>query len=89
MPIYEYKCENTGKVYEVRQSINAEPLTNCTMPNCECGGKSPAHRLISKNVGIVFHGSGFYETDYKHPHPEPKSEQCCACADSHTCGHSH
>lgn len=90
MPIYEYKCQQTGNVYEVNQSINADPLTYCTMPGCECGGTGAVQRLISKNVGVIFNGSGFYETDYLHKHRNPVQEidhsSCCAnCSDSNIC----
>lgn len=38
----------------------AEPLHICP----RCGGK--VRRLISAGGGLIFKGSGFYETDYKH-----------------------
>lgn len=38
-----------------------DPLTKC--PECEKSGK--VKRLISSGAGIIFKGSGFYETDYK------------------------
>jgi predicted nucleic acid-binding Zn ribbon protein len=41
------------------QKITAPPLETCP----ECG--SPVERLISKNVAIIFKGSGFYATDNK------------------------
>lgn len=56
MPIYDYKCENCGK-FDKMQKISDEPLQICPV----CGGK--VQRVISKNVGIVFKGSGFYCTD--------------------------
>lgn len=56
MPIYDYKCQKCGK-FEKTQKITEEPLNQCPT----CGG--PVERLISKNVGIVFKGSGFYCTD--------------------------
>lgn len=56
MPIYDYKCENCGH-FEKMQKITEEVLKEC--PNC--GGY--VERIISKNVGIVFKGSGFYKTD--------------------------
>ncbi len=59
MPIYEYKCEKCGR-FEKLQKISEETLTEC--PSCE----GPVERLISKNVGIVFKGSGFYQTDNSH-----------------------
>lgn len=58
MPIYDYECENCGK-FEKMQKITAPALEECPT----CGGK--VRRLISKNVGIVFKGSGFYTTDSK------------------------
>ncbi len=58
MPIYDYECENCG-TFEKMQKISEEPLKEC--PNCQ----GAVHRLISKNVGIVFKGSGFYKTDNK------------------------
>lgn len=56
MPIYDYRCEKCGR-FEARQRISEGPLVVCP----ECG--SPVQRLISKNVGVVFKGSGFYRTD--------------------------
>lgn len=58
MPIYEYGCENCGKVDEVLQSISDEPLKKCRL----CGG-GPVKKLISRSS---FHlkGGGWYVTDY-------------------------
>jgi len=56
MPIYDYKCEKCGR-FEKVQRITEEPLQVCP----ECGG--PVERLISKNVGIVLKGAGFYQND--------------------------
>jgi len=56
MPIYDYECENCGR-FEKMQKISEDALSECP----QCGGK--VHRLISKNVGIVFKGGGFYSTD--------------------------
>lgn len=64
MPIYEYKCEQTGIIYEVSQSIKDESLTKCANPNCGCKGMANTSRIISKNIGVVFNCGGFYETDY-------------------------
>ncbi|MBL0715168.1 MAG: zinc ribbon domain-containing protein [Desulfosarcina sp.] len=47
MPVYEYEHHETscalGKVFEVRQSINDQPLTRC--PTCD----APVHKLISRS----------------------------------------
>ncbi|NLB52717.1 MAG: transcriptional regulator [Syntrophomonadaceae bacterium] len=56
MPIYDYKCSQCGR-FDKMQKISEEPLTECPV----CG--SPVQRLISKNVGIVLKGPGFYKTD--------------------------
>jgi putative FmdB family regulatory protein len=60
MPTYEYKCDNCEYEFEHFQSIKARPLRKC--PKC---GKSALNRLIGTGAGIIFKGSGFYETDYR------------------------
>ena len=60
MPTYEYICEACGHDMEEFQSITAKPLKKC--PNC---GKNKLKRLIGTGSGIIFKGSGFYETDYR------------------------
>jgi len=57
MPIYEYKCDNCGDVFEVRQKFADEPLS----VHEKCGG--PVHRLMS-TPSFQFKGSGWYVTDY-------------------------
>jgi len=56
MPTYDYRCEKCG-AFDVKQRITEDALTECPT----CGGE--VKRIISKNVGIVFKGSGFYCTD--------------------------
>jgi putative FmdB family regulatory protein len=60
MPTYEYACELCGHRLEIYQSILAERLTDC--PSCLGSGLK---RLIGRGAGIIFKGSGFYQTDYK------------------------
>jgi len=57
MPLYEYKCEGCGEVFEVRQKFSDEPLT----VHEKCGGA--VRRLISAPA-FQFKGSGWYVTDY-------------------------
>ena len=57
MPIYEYKCEECGKVFEAFQKINDDPLAECRF----CKGK--VEQLISR-TGFQFKGGGWYVTDY-------------------------
>ena len=60
MPTYEYKCANCNCLMEVFQSITANPLRKC--PEC---GKMKLQRLLGTGAGLIFKGSGFYETDYR------------------------
>lgn len=60
MPTYEYLCSNCDHEWEAYQAISAKPLRKC--PRC---GKMKAERLISSGGGIIFKGSGFYQTDYR------------------------
>jgi len=51
--------------------MNDSPAKSC--PNCK---KRKARRQIGMGAGIIFKGSGFYETDYKKsPEPEKKEEK--------------
>lgn len=59
MPTYEYRCTKCAHEFEEFQSITAKPLTKC--PKC----KGKIERLLGTGAGIIFKGSGFYETDYK------------------------
>lgn len=60
MPTYEYRCESCRHEFEEFQSITAKPLKKC--PQCR---KNKLRRLIGTGAGIIFKGSGFYETDYR------------------------
>jgi putative FmdB family regulatory protein len=57
LPIYEYKCEGCGEVFEVIQKFADEPLA----VHEKCGGH--VHRLMSA-PSFQFKGSGWYVTDY-------------------------
>ena len=60
MPTYDYICENCEYEFEQFQSITARPIRKC--PKC---GKVKLQRLIGAGAGIIFKGSGFYQTDYR------------------------
>ena len=60
MPTYEYECKACKYEFEAFQSMKDEPLKKC--PEC---GKDELVRLLGTGAGIIFKGSGFYETDYK------------------------
>ncbi len=59
MPTYEYKCTQCGYVFELFQTMSAEPVKTC--PKC----KGIVKRLIGPGAGPIFKGTGFYQTDYK------------------------
>ncbi len=59
MPTYEYKCTKCNHQFEAVQKMTDNPLSKC--PECRCKVK----RLIGAGAGVIFKGSGFYETDYR------------------------
>jgi putative FmdB family regulatory protein len=60
MPTYEYICDNCQYQFEQFQSIKAKPIRKC--PKC---GRLSVQRLIGAGAGVIFKGSGFYQTDYR------------------------
>src|SRR5262245_44479431 len=60
MPTYEHACDARTHTFADFQSITAEPLKVC--PKCR---KAKLRRLIGTGGGVIFKGSGFYQTDYR------------------------
>ena len=60
MPTYDYECSACGHTFEKFQFITAPAVRKC--PEC---GKLKVRRLIGTGAGIIFKGSGFYQTDYR------------------------
>ena len=60
MPTYQYECQACGHEFEELQGMTDAKLTKC--PKCH---KKKLARLIGGGSGMIFKGSGFYETDYK------------------------
>jgi len=50
--------------------MSAPKVKKC--PKC---GKLKVRRLIGKGAGIIFKGTGFYETDYKRKDAKKKTEK--------------
>jgi putative FmdB family regulatory protein len=56
MPIYQYRCLNCSRQFELKQSFDDKPIADC--PGC--------HRIARRvfcPVPIIFNGPGFYVTD--------------------------
>ncbi len=60
MPTYDYICKECEHEWELFQTMKSKPIRKC--PDC---GKLKAQRLIGAGAGIIFKGSGFYQTDYR------------------------
>lgn len=66
MPTYEYECSKCGVVFELFQPITEAPrrkLKRTDPKPCACG--AAVQRRIGTGAGIIFKGSGFYQTDYR------------------------
>jgi len=71
MPTYEYVCDKCAYRFERFQSMTDEPVKRC--PKC----KGKVRRVFAPGAGIIFKGSGFYQTDYRSPsyHAAAKKEK--------------
>ena len=69
MPIYEYRCEDCDKVFEVIQKISEKKLTKC-----KCSKNGTVHRMVSSS-GFRLKGSGWYETDFKSKKSDTKKTE--------------
>ena len=79
MPTYGYRCRSCGNEFEVLQKISDPALESCP----KCAGK------LDKMVyaaGIIYRGSGYYNTDYKSG--SKGSEKASEKADSNGSGSS-
>src|SRR6184192_2079170 len=60
MPTYDYSCDACKHEFEVFEPITATPQKKC--PKCK---KNKLRRLFGAGGGLIFKGSGFYQTDYR------------------------
>lgn len=69
MPTYEYQCLKCGQNFELFQSMRDEPLRECPKELCRLPkwGHGKVKRLLGTGAGLIFKGSGFYQTDYRSP----------------------
>lgn len=61
MPNYDYECQKCGARFEVFQSMSEAKLTDCREASCD----GQLKRLLGTGGGIIFKGTGFYQTDYR------------------------
>lgn len=92
MPTYDYICQECGHEFELFQQMSDAVKRKC--PKC---GQNKLQRQIGAGAGVLFKGSGFYETDYrsdsykkaaeaeKKSTTEKKSEGTCACGGGGPC----
>jgi putative FmdB family regulatory protein len=68
MPTYDYACKECGHQFEAFQAMKDSLLTEC--PSC---GTEALQRMIGAGAGLLFKGSGYYQTDYKKSSSSPTS----------------
>ena len=61
MPNYDYRCKECDHLFEIFQKMSDPKLEDCPQDNCS--GK--VKRLLGTGSGVIFKGSGFYQTDYR------------------------
>jgi len=68
MPTYEYACSSCHHEWEAEQSIKEASLTEC--PTCH---EQTARRQISRGVGFILKGGGWYSDLYSSASNKPAS----------------
>jgi len=81
MPTYQYECESCGHLFEALQSMTDKKLKKC--PKC---AKMTLVRHIGGGSGIIFKGTGFYETDYKTKTPSSAPSEAKSGGHCHSGG---
>ena len=69
MPTYTYQCQVCHVPTDVFHAMSAKPRVKCTA----CGS-GRMKKMLGTGAGIIFKGSGFYETDYKKSGGENKGD---------------
>ncbi len=65
MPTYDYECTQCGRMIEEFQPITAKPKRTLKVDCDKCNNRAPVRRCIGMGAGVIFKGSGFYQTDYR------------------------
>ena len=78
MPTYDYVCNACDYEFEHFQTMSSAKLQVC--PECE----GELKRLIGAGAGILFKGSGFYQTDYRNSkyHSDAKADKKISASES-------
>ncbi len=84
MPTYDYKCQKCGHQFEVVQSMKDDRLTDCPLETCD----GQVKRLLGTGAGIIFKGSGFYQTDYRSESYKKSAKADSSSGDSGSSGSS-
>ena len=71
MPIYEYKCQVCGSIFEIFQKVSDQKLnkTLCRV----CNKETIVDKIVSTS-GFRLNGSGWYVTDFKNKGKKPKDQ---------------
>lgn len=64
MPIYVYKCVESGETFEYRQKMSDEPLKYWPKDVDGYKPKRKVKRIIGGGNYFNLKGKGFYENDY-------------------------
>lgn len=83
MPTYDYVCDGCDHRFELFQKFDEKQKRTCS----ECGEKK-LRRLIGSGGGIIFKGSGFYETDYRSSEYKKQQKEESSAASSSESGKS-
>ena len=81
MPTYDYRCDACDHEFELFQQMSDGVKRKC--PEC---GKLKLQRLIGTGAGVIFKGSGFYETDYKRSSTPPSESSGSNASGSDSAG---
>ena len=72
MPIYEYRCLDCKKTFEIIQKFSDDPIKECA----HCRG-AEVTKLISQS-SFVLKGGGWYQDGYSNKKPDNKEEKASA-----------